>query len=84
MYIKFNTDMKKVILTSLLSIFTLVLVHGGLKPGDKAVPFSLKNVDGKTVSLSDYSSQKGVLLQKHMNNALLIFITSMPTWAFLW
>lgn len=54
--------MKKVILTSLLSIFTMVLVHGGLKPGDKAVPFSLKNVDGKTVSLSDYSSQKGLIV----------------------
>lgn len=54
--------MKKVLLTSLLSIFTLVLVHGGLKPGDKAVPFSLKNVDGKTVSLSDYSSQKGAIV----------------------
>jgi peroxiredoxin len=54
--------MKKVILTSVLSLFALVLVHGGLKPGDKAVPFSLKNVDGKTVALSDYSSQKGVIV----------------------
>jgi len=54
--------MKKVILTSVLSLFALVLVHGGLKPGDKAVPFSLKNVDGKTVTLSDYSSQKGVIV----------------------
>ncbi|MCK5065986.1 MAG: thioredoxin family protein [Bacteroidales bacterium] len=54
--------MKKVFLTSVLSILALVLVHGGLKPGDKAIPFSLKNVDGKTVSLSDYSSQKGVIV----------------------
>jgi len=54
--------MKKVILTSILSIFTMVLVHAGLKPGDKAVPFSLKNVDGTTVSLSDYNSQKGVIV----------------------
>ena len=54
--------MKKVILTSILSLFTLVVVYGGLKPGDKAVPFSLKNVDGKTVSLSDYSSEKGVIV----------------------
>lgn len=54
--------MKKVILTSVLSIFALVLVHAGLKPGDKAVPFSLKNVDGKSVSLSDYNSQKGVIV----------------------
>lgn len=28
----------------------------GLKVGDKAVGFSLKNVDGKTVSLKDYSN----------------------------
>jgi peroxiredoxin len=54
--------MKKAFLTSVLSIIALVLVHGGLKPGDKAVPFSLKNVDGKTVSLSDYNSQKGVIV----------------------
>jgi len=40
----------------------MVLVHAGLKPGDKAVPFSLKNVDGTTVSLSDYNSQKGVIV----------------------
>ena len=54
--------MKKVILTSILLIFAMVLVHAGLKPGDKAVPFSLKNVDGTTVSLSDYNSQKGVIV----------------------
>lgn len=54
--------MKKVFLTSILSIFALVLVQAGLKPGDKAVPFSLKNVDGKTVSLVDYNSQKGVIV----------------------
>lgn len=54
--------MKKVILASLLSFVSLLLVHGGLKPGDKAAPFSLKNVDGTTVSLSDYSNQKGMIL----------------------
>jgi len=54
--------MKRAILTSVLSLLALILVHGGLKPGDKAVSFSLKNVDGKTVTLSDYSSQKGVIL----------------------
>jgi peroxiredoxin len=54
--------MKRAILTSVLSLFALILVHGGLKPGDKAVSFSLKNVDGKTVTLSDYSSQKGVIV----------------------
>jgi peroxiredoxin len=54
--------MKKIILTGIMSLVALVLVHGGLKPGDKAVPFSLKNVDGQTVSLSDYNSQKGVVV----------------------
>jgi len=54
--------MKKVIVTSLLSFVVLLVVHGGLKPGDKAVSFSLKNVDGNTVSLTDYSNQKGIIL----------------------
>ena len=54
--------MKKLILTSVLSLLALILVHGGLKPGDKAVSFSLKNVDGKTVALADYNSQKGVIV----------------------
>ena len=62
MLIKYKTEMKKIILTSVLSIFAMVLVQAGLKPGDKAVPFSLKNVDGKTVSLSDYNSKKGVIV----------------------
>jgi peroxiredoxin len=54
--------MKKAILTFVLPLVALALVYGGLKPGDKAVPFSLKNVDGQTVSLSDYNSQKGVIV----------------------
>lgn len=33
-----------------------------LKPGDNAVPFTLKNVDSKMVSLSDYKDQKGVIV----------------------
>src|SRR6218665_1995341 len=32
----------------------------GLNVGDKAVAFSLKNIDGKTVSLSDYN--KGAIV----------------------
>jgi peroxiredoxin len=54
--------MKKAILTSLLAIAGLVAVKAGLEPGDTAEGFTLKNVDGKTVSLSDYSNQKGVIL----------------------
>lgn len=34
----------------------------GYKIGDKAQDFTLKNIDGKMVSLSDFSSQKGVIL----------------------
>ncbi len=54
--------MKKVLFTTALALFTLTAINAGLKPGDKAVAFSLKNVDETTVSLSDYSDQKGVIL----------------------
>jgi len=54
--------MKKTILTSVLALMAILLVNAGLKPGDNAVEFSLKDVDGTKVSLSDYSDQKGVIL----------------------
>lgn len=54
--------MKRTILTSALALTAFLLVNAGLKPGDNAVPFSLKNVDDATVSLSDYSDQKGVIV----------------------
>lgn len=54
--------MKRAILTSAMAVMAILLVHAGLNPGDNAVAFSLKNVDGTTVSLSDYSDQKGVIL----------------------
>jgi len=54
--------MKKGFVTAVLAISTILLVNAGVKPGDKAVDFSLKNVDGKTVSLKDYTDQKGVIL----------------------
>lgn len=54
--------MKKTILTLTLAFFSILMVFAGLKPGDNAVKFSLKNVDGSTISLSDYSDQKGVIL----------------------
>ena len=34
----------------------------GVEIGDKAPGFTLKNVNGKTVSLSDYTDKKGVIL----------------------
>ena len=48
---------------AMLVLFTVTLVaNAQLKPGDAAVDFTLKNVDGKMVSLSDYKDQKGVIL----------------------
>jgi peroxiredoxin len=54
--------MKRAILTSLLAMAGLIVLNAGLEPGDTAEGFTLKNVDGKTVSLSDYNDQKGVIL----------------------
>ena len=54
--------MKKTIVTSVLALMAFMLVNAGLKPGDNAVEFSLKNVDGTSVSLSDYADQKGVIV----------------------
>jgi peroxiredoxin len=54
--------MKKTILTAVLALTAVLLVQGGLKPGDDAKGFTLKNVDGTSVSLSDYQDQKGVIL----------------------
>jgi len=54
--------MKKTILTSLLALMAVLFVNAELKPGDDATAFTLKNVDGKSVSLSDYKDQKGVIL----------------------
>ena len=54
--------MKRTILGFIILIAFGTLVFGQLKPGDKAVEFTLKNVDEKMVSLSDYSDQKGVIL----------------------
>jgi peroxiredoxin len=35
---------------------------GGYRIGDKAMDFSLKNVDGKMVSLKDYGDAKGIIV----------------------
>jgi peroxiredoxin len=59
---KSSNDMKKTILTSVLALMAFMLVNAGLKPGDNAVEFSLKNVDGTSVSLSDYADQKGLIV----------------------
>ncbi len=55
--------MKKIVFSFAFAILSLVAVQAQtLKPGDKAPNFSLKNVDGKTVSLSDYKKEKGVIV----------------------
>ncbi|GLR19175.1 thioredoxin family protein [Portibacter lacus] len=60
--------MKNVFLKSsallLLFFFTLALTGpaDGYKVGDKATNFSLKNIDGEMVSLSDYPDAKGYIV----------------------
>lgn len=48
--------------TALSVICAFALSAQGYKPGDVATDFTLKNVDGKMVSLSDYKNAKGVIL----------------------
>ncbi len=45
-----------------LALILLVSLLDGVKVGDKAPDFSLKNVDGKTVALADYRDVKGVVV----------------------
>jgi len=54
--------MKRAFLTTALALAGLLMVSAGLKPGDAAPDFTLKNVDGTEVSLSGYSDQKGVIV----------------------
>jgi len=50
-----------VVLVGLMSAFT-VKDSGGYKVGDVAEDFSLKNVDGKLVSMRDYKEAKGFIV----------------------
>ena len=43
-------------------LFTAFAQETGLKVGDKAADFKLKNIDDKTISLKDYKKDKGVVL----------------------
>lgn len=57
--------MKKITTLALAATITLLasFTEGGYKVGDKAANFSLKNtVNDKTVSLTDYSKEKGVIV----------------------
>jgi len=53
--------MKKVI-SALTLLFLVTLGFSQVKVGDKAPGFSLKNVDGSTVSLNNYKDKKGVIV----------------------
>lgn len=55
--------MKNNLITLLIS-FVLVSVAAaqGYAPGDKAIDFKLKNVDGKFVSMADYPDAKGFIV----------------------
>lgn len=55
--------MKNILLTFAFSaFFTVSIFAQGLKIGDQAPDFTLKNVDGSMISLSDYNSEKGVVV----------------------
>ena len=51
-----------------LSLFTLIAISAitlsaqPISVGSVAPDFSLKNIDGSTISLSDYSNEKGVMV----------------------
>lgn len=54
--------MKKFNLTILMSFAILFSMAQGYKVGDEAMNFKLKNIDDKMISLSDYGSEKGVVV----------------------
>ena len=50
------------VLTLTLSVFTANTEDDGYKIGDVATDFSLENIDGKMVSLSDFKDAKGFIV----------------------
>lgn len=54
--------MKTLFLFVAFSAVSIFASGKGLNTGDKAPDFKLKNVDGKYISLSDYSDAKGVIV----------------------
>ncbi|WP_138433152.1 thioredoxin family protein [Winogradskyella algicola] len=50
------------VLTLTLSALSLTTEEGGYKIGDVATDFSLENIDGKMVSLSDFKDAKGFIV----------------------
>jgi len=59
----------KTILSVIFAIVAINLLAGeGYKVGDQAADFKLKNVDGKLVSLSDFTQTKGFVVVFTCNN----------------
>ncbi len=54
--------MKKLFLTGVIAIAAIAFLQAGLNPGDIAKDFTLKNVDDRDVSLSDYLNKEGVIV----------------------
>ena len=53
---------KNGLLLALFFAFVFSAFAGGYEPGDKATDFSLKNIDGTYVSLSDYDEAEGFIV----------------------
>ncbi|MDJ0644978.1 MAG: thioredoxin family protein [Flavobacteriaceae bacterium] len=54
---------KTILLVALITVFSaFTLVGKGYKVGDIADDFKLKNIDGKMVSLADYTDAKGFII----------------------
>lgn len=54
--------MKQIISLSIALVINLYAIAGGYKIGDTARDFSLKNIDGKMVSLKDMKNAKGYIV----------------------
>jgi peroxiredoxin len=59
--LNFN-KMKNNLIVIILMLFGTVAFADGYQVGDKAIGFTLKNVDGTMVSTSDYSNAKGFVV----------------------
>jgi hypothetical protein len=66
----FLKPLKQIIMKTMLSLlvvlttvaFTPIISDNGYEIGDIATDFKLKNIDGNTVSLSDYKDAKGFIV----------------------
>lgn len=54
--------MKKITSIIMTAMISTAVYAGGYKIGDQAKDFSLKNIDGKMVSMSDMKESKGIIL----------------------